>query len=273
MKKEQEALAAEFAATVADNDEERVEILNALKEEGLENILHPNKPYDPAGGVVPPGILRSELERLLGIRPVIDEEDPLASGVPFQEAEELIRDIEEGKATIEPPSEFWDEPPESAESFMARLDASVERFEEMLLSKKEQSKLRRQRKIAGSQEDERIEDEEFRRLLEDIPTFPEDIMKNRPAPDIPETAGNQFKRAERVLLVLRRALLEDNLRPGAALHALRAKNLVAENELTFEDPWLALQGIEDIKRYLDRLEAAGARLDLDMAFSEYYEYR
>ena len=225
------------------------------------------------GGDIPPGILRSELERLLGLRPQEDEEDPLAGGIPFDEAEQFARAVEEGHASLEAPDGFYDAEAEPADEFMARLDASVAQFEEMLLSKKEQARRRRERITAsgGCREDD--SEDEFRQLMNEVPMFPSDFTQNIPMPNIPEQATAQIERAERVLLVLRRALLGDGGVPCAGVDALKARGLLADDVL-FQDPWVAAQGVTQVQGYLvGGMEwGAGVRVDLDTLFSSYYEY-
>ena len=270
LRKEQEALAAEFAAAVSDGTGEQEEIERLLKEEGLDDILIPKATYNPDLGEIPPGILRSELERLLGLRPVIDKDDPLANGPQHEDAEKLAREIEEGHGSMQAPPGYFVDTPEPADQFLSRLEGSIQRFEEMLLSKKEQARLRRERKAAGIEEDD--DEDAFRRLLNDIPMFPEDLTQSVPAPDIPKEAADQFHRAERVLLVLRRAVKIDGSPPSAGLNALIERNLVS-TDVYYEDPWVALNGLDTLQEYLELIEGAGATLDLETAFSSYYEYK
>jgi hypothetical protein len=289
LKQERAALAAEFAAAVADgDDQQQEEILQMLKEEGLDDIFEAITPkvgtkqnetllsqiYSPTAGEIPQGILRSELERLLGLRPAEDLEDPLAQGLDFEAVEEFSKLIEQGTGSLQPPESFWDAEPEPGDQFLNRLHKSVETFEEMLLSKKEQAKLRRERKAAGELDDPEDSEDAFRSLLNDIPMFPEDYIKNIPAPDIPEKAVAQFERAERVLLVLRRALLEDGFAPSAGVDALASQDLVSSSEkFIFEDPWMVVDNFEDALLYLKKMEhSAGIQLDVDTMFSSYYEY-
>ncbi|KAL4540593.1 hypothetical protein Ndes2526A_g03564 [Nannochloris sp. 'desiccata'] len=282
LKEEQEALAAEFAAAVADgDDEQQEEILQILKEEGLDDIFKDQNPlsqlYNPTAGEIPEGILRFELERLLGLRPADDLDDPLAQGLDFEAVEEFSKLIEQGNGSLQPPASFWDAEPEPGDQFLDCLNKSVENFEEMLLSKKEQAKLRRERKAAGEIDDPEDSEDAFRSLLNDIPMFPEDYIKNIPAPDIPEKAVTQFERAERVLLVLRRALLEDGFVPSAGVDALVTQDLVSSSsseKFFFEDPWMAVDNFEDALQYLKKMELyAGIHLDVDTMFSSYYEYK
>lgn len=271
LRKEQEALVAEFAATVSDSEGHK-EIESLLKDEGLRDILAPKGVYSPELGEIPSGILRSELERLLGLRPSEDEDDPLAKGPQFKEAEELARAIEEGTGTMEAPPGYFVDVPEPAEEFLARLEASVARFEEMLLSKKEQARLRRERKAAGVYADADDDEDSFRKVLNDIPMFPEDLTQSVPAPNIPPEAAEQFHRAERVLLVLRRVLKTDGIPPISGLNALLDRDLVSD-DVYFEDPWAAMNGIDVVQEYLEVMGAVGATLDLEIAFSSYYEYK
>jgi len=286
-------LAAEFAAAVADGDDgQQEDILELLKEEGFDDIIKAVTPkvkndqdknplsqiYNPAAGEIPEGILRSELERLLGLRPADDLEDPLAQGLNFEAVEEFAKSIEQGTGSLQPPASFWDAEPEPGDQFLNRLNKSVENFEEMLLSKKEQAKLRRERKAAGEVDDPEDSEDAFRSLLNDIPMFPEDYTKNIPAPDIPEKAVAQFECAERVLLILRRALLEDGFAPSAGVDALAAQDLVSSSSSSekfyLEDPWMVVDNFEDALLYLKKMELyAGIHLDVDTMFSSYYEYK
>jgi hypothetical protein len=286
LKQQQEALAAEFAATLADGDDEHQnEILQMLQEEGLDDLFKtvksstPNQSslstlYDSAAGEIPPGILRSELERLLGLRPADDPDDPLARGLDFEGVENYARSIEQGTGSLQPPPEFWDAEPEPGEVFLQRLNKSVENFEEMFLNQKDQAKLRRERKAAGEIEDPDDSEDAFRSLLNDIPMYPDDYITNIPAPDIPEKAVAQFERAERVLLVLRRALLKDGFTPSAGIEALVAKDLTSLDSFYFEDPWLVVDKLQDALEYLEKMSGnAGIHLDVDTMFSSYYEYK
>ncbi len=274
------------------DDEQQNEILQILKEEGLDDLFKnvtspsydtskdqtfPAQLYDPTAGEIPEGILRSELERLLGLRPADDPDDPLAQGFDVEAVEAFAKSIEEGTGSLQPPPEFWDAEPEAGDQFLNRLNKSVENFEEMLLSKKEQAKLRRERKSAGEIEDPDDSEDAFRELIEDIPMFPEDYIKNIPAPTIPDKAVAQFERAERVLLVLRRALLENKFTPSAGIDALIDKDLISASSpgpFYFEDPWLVVDNLNDALEYLKKMELkAGIYLDIDTMFSSYYEYK
>lgn len=289
LKQEQEDLAAEFAAVMADGDiMQEDEIFQMLQEEGLDELFNlttpssnrtqeqkfPSQVYDPTAGEIPEGILRSELERLLGLRPSDDPDDPLAHGLDFGAVEEFARSIEQGTGSFQPPADFWDAEPESGDEFLNRLNKSVENFEEMLLSKKEQARLRRERKAAGEIEDPEDSEDAFRELVNDIPMFPEDYIKNIPAPNISEKAVEQFERAERVLLILRRAFLENGVVPCVGLDALGVHKLVSSDAFKFEDPWMALDNFEETYQYLEKMHTyAGITLDLDTMFSSYYEYK
>lgn len=277
LRAEQAALAEELAAAAAGplDSPDRAALEAALRESGLDpaEALGASLAYDPSAGEVPPGPLRSELERLLGLRPPEDPFDPLAAGPPAEEAEALARAIEEGRATTEAPPGFFPPPAESGDQFLARLDASRARFVEMLGSGKDRAAARRARRGAtGEREDEREEEDALRRMISEEPTFPSELTDSLAVPDIPPEAAAQFHRSQRALLVLRRALMDDGHPPGAGIAGLKARGLAAP-ELTFEDPWVALEGRDAAESYLDGLAAAGATIELDTLFAQYTEYR
>jgi hypothetical protein len=293
LRKEQEALAAELAALNYDASDESQQEQQHQHVEDLfrgfplnENCTYlRNRIYDPTAGEIPPGILRNELERLLGLRPADSPDDPLShKETYFEEADALARAIEEGHGSMEPPPGFFDRPPEPAEAFLARLEESVQVFERMMWDKKEQTRLRRERKARGEADyvDTSASDAAaFQSLLNAPPEmFPEESTANIPAPDIPPAAAEQFHRAERVQLVLRRAFLKDKdaaetlLSPAAGVYALKARGLVAE-DVVFEDPWMEMRGIRGAEHYLEALmhHKAGVEMEIDTLFSSYYEYK
>ena len=257
--------------------------------------------YDRSKGEIPSdSYLRSEFERLLGLRPT--HRDPLdAKSVDEgqEEAEALSREIEEGRATIRAPEGQWEVAPEDPEQFLRRLNASIEDFERRLMSKKEQRRWKRQKKKERMDDDDGGDDtvleEEFQFTLNDDDTkeesssfnvnsvFEKELTTSVPVPDIPPAAAAQFERAERVLLVLRRVFMNKRIEPTDVLDALIERQLIVDRSagnasqdevLQFEDPWVVLQGLDRVYTYLQLLGYnSGIRMDIIDLFSSYYEYK
>lgn len=219
---------------------------------------------------LPPGVLRSELKRLLGLGSdaVDDNHGSLASAA---EAEEFARLIEEGGEFPPPPEGMFSKDPEPADAFMARIQASLEQFKEMVAGRK----ARARNQVEDYIEDEELEGSDIESLLNgDIPVFDEELTESVPAPDIPPEALAAALRAHRVLLILRRAFMADDaIGLMTPLQALLDRALVSE-DFEFQDPWICLEGIEATRDYLsEATEVGGASISMDVLFLSFHEYK
>lgn len=266
-----------------------------LSTQSLPNSKFLEQKYDP---IVPPGPVRDELERLLGIRPPENPDDPLTGGPFFDEADAFARQFEEtGVFPPIPQSFFGDNKPEPADQFMKRLNKSIEGFLDLV---KNQGKRRRfkgskhknktktengsSNTITESGEAGRInsdvspedtDEEEGDAYVEPFSTvtmFPTELNYSVPVPDIPHESLQQIYKAQRVLYILRRAFLESH-RPDAGVHALMKYGLL-DDSAWYDDPWVSLPDSKAILSYVsDKLTDSG-RIDveLDSIFANYYSY-
>ncbi|KAL6772138.1 hypothetical protein ACKKBG_A29080 [Auxenochlorella protothecoides x Auxenochlorella symbiontica] len=83
------------------------------------------------------------------------------------------------------------------------------------------------------------------------------------APDLPPQAEADMLLFERCLFVLRRGHM--SLQPSAPLQELECRGLLSPS-LTYEDPWLQLNGREAVQRLMHQLESAGMELELCKIF-------
>lgn len=285
LKRQQEALAAELSALgedvgeYADVDSLDSALLRLLESDASRSLE------------LPPGILRTELERLLGLRPDAAEMDPLANGVQYEECEAMARVIEETGIMPSPPPDMFTQPPEPAESFLARLNESVNEFEKILRSsKKDLARLKRAQAAAATVSDS-IQEGPFKDFEDGFqdqddddndqdgdeegnfsPFSHQELTESIPAPDIPAEALEAAHRAHRVLLVLRRIFVDQtDVKPLAFLEALKYRKLLAD-DFVFSDPWINLTRPEEAWRYLKRMNLTGAAIDFDVMFLGFDEY-
>lgn len=232
-------------------------------------------------GEVPEGRLRNELKRLIGLDFPADDEDgdPLAHGVPMEEAEDLARVFEEEGVMPPPPPGMFPREPEPAESFMARLEESLSSFEARIAGRRRKRQQRKNGRSAGDSDgdvDGTSTNDAQRGKPWDGPfsavsTFPQDIAESVPAPNVPSDVAAAFDRAQRVLYVLRRAHM-DSTCPTAAMQALKERDILSPS-VFMEDPWLELAGEEAVQAYVQRLRDAGVTLEIDGVFARFHEYR
>jgi len=228
-------------------------------------------PSNHPGDDLPDGLLRRELERLLGLRQsAFDTEDPLARGPPIEEAEELAKLIVEGGKLPPLPTSAFSQRPEPEEKFMARLERSIQRFEAMVAGKKARRQQRRsEASIEGWDDDKNESGSWFDRQEDGV--FPKELTESVPAPEVPEDVIAAMQRAERVAYTLRQAYKECSS-PKAGIMELSSRGLVSPS-IEMEDPWIAVAGMEAMTAYLRQLEKACIRLQLDTIFVKYYQYR
>jgi hypothetical protein len=297
LKRQQEALAAELSALGEDVDVNTNAGASAL-DPALLRLLE----SDPSRSLeLPPGVLRTELERLLGLRPDAAASDPLANGIQYEECEAMARAIEETGIMPPPPPDMFTSPPEPAESFLARLNGSIEDFEKFLQSsRRERARLKREFAAAAAAADEsgspKAEENDPRFAQgeeedggdgfdygdndnddaddadDDFSLFDQELTESIPAPDIPVEALEAAHRAHRVLLVLRRIFVaQTDVQPLAFLEALSHRDLLAP-DFVFSDPWINLTRAEEAWRYLTRMNETGAAIDFDVMFLGFDEY-
>lgn len=298
LKRQQEALAAELSALGEDVDINANAGTSAL-DPALLRLLE----SDPSRSLeLPPGVLRTELERLLGLRPDAAALDPLANGIQYEECEAMARAIEETGMMPSPPPDMFTSPPEPAESFLARLNGSIEDFEKFLqTSRKDRARLKREFAAgiaagddtgppkakeneppsAGGEEGgdgfadghEDDDDDDAEDDADDnFSLFDQELTESIPAPEIPVEALEAAHRAHRVLLVLRRIFVDQtDVKPLAFLEALSHRDLLAP-DFVFSDPWINLTRAEEAWRYLTRMNETGAEIDFDVMFLGFDEY-
>lgn len=160
----------------------------------------------------------------------------------------------------------WAREPEPAEEFKARIQASIAHFERLVQGKKYHPPPDSTLPLLEDDADEI--DWEKREPLGELP---DEITKPTPAPDLPFHVFPIYKAAERIMYVLRRAHLTNT--PSAAVKMLTEKELVDEEGVQFEDPWVELVGRKDWESYMGKVESAGVEWELYKVWAELYSYR
>lgn len=212
------------------------------------------------GAQLPP-----EIRELLREAGVLGSEAGISEDavVSPEEAEKLARLLENGGKL---PELLFREnnlcEPESAESFLKRMNAIFERFTYGTKGSRH-----------GKTKIPEVE-EMFPAMKLNLPEEPPlhgDLPGNIPAPDLPLNIQNLSERVFQILFVLRRAHLESR-KPTAALAALYNKKLLDPMRITLHDPWFEIQGIHHLKTYMSKLERAGAEVELYKVYARCAKY-
>ena len=228
-------------------------------------------------------VLRAELESMLQI----DFATRNASEGTDNNGNKLVDDVECFAREVEEsggiPHRDYKHRPLPADEFLHRFEQSVMRFER-LISGAASRKNRKHYEKVDNIEDElpwTQEDDDIIKPwhpFEDISTFPSDINEWIPSPDVPPEVDSELQRFQSYLYILRRALLSGKGKarytdPFKLIRLLRDRKLLASDELVYEDPWVALNGIDEIETYLAKLSNGGVEVETDTIFGQIYEYR
>jgi hypothetical protein len=197
-------------------------------------------------GWAPPAAAKEELRRLA------------------DEADAMARRIEEGEDLPPMPREEVVAEPEPAAQFLARMRASVARFEARMGGGGGAKRADGAASKGGSPATaEESTSPGWQGPFSNVPVLPEELRGTRPAPDLPAAGRAEWRRVQRIAYVLRRAHLQED--PVAPVAALRQRKLLAEGA-SLEDPWARVEGAAAAQAHMGRVRDAGGRVELDSLF-------